>query len=74
MAASPVVRPPLAFSAKAGNATPPANSPAPMVPAPPATNPLRKKERRLVACFDGCAVCSMILSSLLSAPVARCVA
>ena len=74
MAASPVVRLPLLSSAKAGNAIPPANSPAPMVPAPPTTSPLRKKERRLVARFDGRAVCSMILSSLLSAPVARCVA
>ena len=56
MAASPGVSPPLC--AKAGN--PLANSPAPMVPAPATASPLRKKERRLVACFDGCPVCSMI--------------
>ena len=50
MAASPFVRPPLSILAKAGS--PLANSPAPMVPTPPATSPLRKKERRLEGGFQ----------------------
>src|SRR5262252_10435751 len=58
MAASPGVRPPLALSAKAG--TPAANSPAPTVPAAPTASPLRKKERRLLACCECCSVCAMI--------------
>src|SRR6266566_4480141 len=62
MATSPCVRLAFRSSAKAGNDNPLANSPAPMAPAPPATSPLRKKERRLVASFDDCALCSMIFS------------
>ncbi len=44
MATSPRVRLALRSSAKAGNDSPLANSPAPMAPAPPTASPLRKKE------------------------------
>src|SRR5215469_12233564 len=57
MAASPGVRPPLA-PARVG--TPLTKRAVPMAPAPPTASPLRKKERRLVACCDGCPVCAMI--------------
>ena len=67
MATSPRVRLPLPALAKAGD--PLANSPvpktpapAPMAPAPATTSPLRKKERRLGVCFDGCTLCSMNFS------------
>src|SRR5207237_9282771 len=60
MSVCPLVRLLLLSSAKAGNAIPPANSPAPMAPAPPTASPLRKKERRLVECFDCCALYSTI--------------
>src|SRR5450759_2059889 len=58
-AASPEVRPPLA-SAVAG-ANPLTNSPAPMVPAPTASD-LPKKERRLIELFDGLSVSSKFSS------------
>jgi len=44
------------------SSVPPTPTPAPMTPAPPTTSPLRKKERRLVVCFDCCVLCSMIFS------------
>ncbi len=62
MATSPLVRLSLPSSAKAGNDNPLVNSPAPVAPAAPTASPLRKKERRLVACFDDCTLRIMIFS------------